>query len=101
MKQISAFLETEENQKRKIYFRFRSLSVCNILLDIDTNDLYFSRLLHASVRFLSTYLSAFLKKSKFCLTHRRNYDEETEESFQNNTYEFFHQLIFDDIGEEH
>ena len=84
-----------------MYFRFRSLSVCNILLDIDTNDLYFSRLLHASVRFLSTYFSAFLKKSKSCLTHRRTHDEETEEIFQNNIYEFFHQLIFNDIGEEH
>ena len=28
-------------------------------------SLYFSRLLHASVRFLSTYFSAFLTKSNF------------------------------------
>ena len=84
-----------------MYFRFRSLSFCNILLEIDTNDFYISRLLHVSVRFLSTYFSAFLKKSKFCLTHRRTHDEETEEIFQNNIYKFFHQLIFNDIGEEH
>ena len=75
------------------------------ILDLEVfqsfNDLYFSRMLHASVRFLSTYFSAFLKKSKFCLTHRRTHDEETEEIFQNNIYEFFHQLIFNDIGEEH
>ena len=96
-----SFLETEEKQKRKMCFRFRSLSVCNILLDIDTNDLYFSRLLHAPVRFLSTYFSAFLKKSKFCLTPRKTHDEETEEIFQNKIYEFFHQLIFNNIGEEH
>ena len=64
-------------------------------------SIYFSLLLHASVRFLSTYFSAFLKKSKSCLTHRRTHDEETEEIFQNNIYKFFHQLIFNDIGEEH
>ena len=50
---------------------------------------------------LSTYFPAFLKKSKFCLTHRGTHAEETEEIFQNNIYEFFHQLIFIDIGEEH
>ena len=86
---------------RKKYFKFRSLSVCNILLDIDTNDLHFSRVVARVSQIFKHLLHCISKKSKSCLTRRRTHDEETEEIFQNNIYEFFHQLIFNDIGEEH